>query len=37
MSAIHAGHEPPDEDDPDFELDEWDELTDESQETEDEE
>jgi hypothetical protein len=37
MSAIHVGHELPDEDDPDFELDEWDELTDESEETQDEE
>lgn len=37
MSAIHVGDEPPDEDDPDFEPDEWDELTDESEETEDEE
>lgn len=32
MSAIHVGDTPPDEDDPDFELEEWDEWTEESEE-----
>ena len=27
-SALHVGEEPPDEDDPDVELDEWDEWSD---------
>jgi hypothetical protein len=35
VSVMHVGEEPPDEDDPDVEFDDWDELADETTEDED--
>jgi hypothetical protein len=35
VSVLHVGEEPPDEDDPDLELDEWDELEEEGTDDED--
>ena len=35
VSVLHVGEEPPDEDDPDVEFDDWDELADDTTEDED--
>jgi hypothetical protein len=35
VSVVHVGEEPPDDDDPDVEFDDWDELADDPTEDED--